>query len=350
MHDPHINPDRLDILILARLSTYSKSSNPSLGQLEKELAAFVEHRLVGSQWRTLLEERLTHLRSRDLVERDHLRASKAGEAEVKRELGVSKLPDWRSLKSKRLVGWSLGLPPSDSSKLDTERARAVVIREHYDLRTKKVVPTLGQVLDAWVWRELGFETDEKLTLNRLRARLLERSLSARSIPTDTKKQGAWLAMMAVEAPTLGAGDLQTRLVQRGLAPARATEEPRPQRTPPIVREPEPTATNGASEPDVTVLADAVQSLADTTTDGGRFNDRKVFIASVWRRLSTRPEFGNLSLKAFKDHLVAANQRGLLRLHRADLVSAMDPRDVQESEVRYQNATFHFIESQIRRPA
>ena len=48
------------------------------------------------------------------------------------------------------------------------------------------------------------------------------------------------------------------------------------------------------------------------------------------------------MNAFKQRLVEANSKGLLRLSRADLVSAMDPELVAESETRYLNARFHFV--------
>jgi hypothetical protein len=44
-----------------------------------------------------------------------------------------------------------------------------------------------------------------------------------------------------------------------------------------------------------------------------------------------------------DVLVAAHPRGDLTLTRADLVAAMDPKDVAASETRHLNATYHFIQ-------
>jgi hypothetical protein len=64
---------------------------------------------------------------------------------------------------------------------------------------------------------------------------------------------------------------------------------------------------------------------------GRFGDRKVFIAAVWRQLRTSPAFDGMTLAKFKDRLVEAHRQRLLELARADLVAAMDSREVAESE-------------------
>jgi hypothetical protein len=46
--------------------------------------------------------------------------------------------------------------------------------------------------------------------------------------------------------------------------------------------------------------------------------------------------------AFKARLVSAHRQQLLELSRADLVEAMDPKDVDASEARYLRSTFHFV--------
>jgi len=75
---------------------------------------------------------------------------------------------------------------------------------------------------------------------------------------------------------------------------------------------------------------------------GRYGDNKVFIAHVWRRLQADPDFAGMDLDTFKDRLAEANNARLLDLGRADLVQALDPDDVRQSELSYLNATFHFV--------
>jgi hypothetical protein len=100
--------------------------------------------------------------------------------------------------------------------------------------------------------------------------------------------------------------------------------------------------------DLAAFAQTVQASArDCPT--GRFGDNKVFISHVWRHLRNEPSFPPLDLGAFKARLAEANHEGLVRLSRADLVQAMSPVDVQESELPYLNAVFHFILIEGDRP-
>ena len=78
---------------------------------------------------------------------------------------------------------------------------------------------------------------------------------------------------------------------------------------------------------------------------GRFGSRKVFISEAHKAYRRRR--GSRNLHEFKELLVTANRLGQLKLTRADLVSAMDPRKVAESETSYLTATFHFIEDPSR---
>ena len=66
-------------------------------------------------------------------------------------------------------------------------------------------------------------------------------------------------------------------------------------------------------------------------------------------VSGRDLHPRLELAAFKERLNEANQRGLLRLERADLVEAMNPDDVRESETTFLTATYHFILIERDRP-
>lgn len=91
-------------------------------------------------------------------------------------------------------------------------------------------------------------------------------------------------------------------------------------------------------------------------DGGRFGDRKVFIASLWTTmLRVETETGGTltegaTLQQFKTWLLRSRllthdgtQEGerLVVLCRADLVAAMDPALVDASETVTDGATFHF---------
>lgn len=96
------------------------------------------------------------------------------------------------------------------------------------------------------------------------------------------------------------------------------------------------------------FASAVQKAADKVMGQGRYDEDRVFVAAVWDALNGSRQIGESTLNAFKHRLVEANREGHLRLNRADLTAAMDPAMVAASEIRYLNATFHFIVSRAQR--
>jgi hypothetical protein len=100
--------------------------------------------------------------------------------------------------------------------------------------------------------------------------------------------------------------------------------------------------------DLPAFAATVEAAARTCPTGW-FGDNKVFIHHVWKQLQAETHLPVHSLEEFKQRLAEANHAGLLRLSRADLVQAMDPTDVRESETRYLDAVFHFIRLEGGRP-
>ena len=101
--------------------------------------------------------------------------------------------------------------------------------------------------------------------------------------------------------------------------------------------------------DLAAFAATVRALAAGSPPEDRFHDNKVFIAALWRASQREPNFPRLSLPEFKQRLVEANSQNLLHLSRADLVQAMDPQLVADSETTYLNATFHFVLLEGDRP-
>lgn len=75
---------------------------------------------------------------------------------------------------------------------------------------------------------------------------------------------------------------------------------------------------------------------------GRFGDRKVFIAAI-RRALRATKYRSLPRAAIDELLIRAHREELLQLARADLVAAMDPDEVRDSEISYGRlAQFHFV--------
>lgn len=110
------------------------------------------------------------------------------------------------------------------------------------------------------------------------------------------------------------------------------------------------ASQGRQRPTLRAFARGVQTRADRLRGAARFGDDKAYLVSVWRSLRTEPD-GTLDgldgLDDFKQRLLEAHRRRLVRLERADLVQRMDRALVSESEVQYLNARFHFLQSPRR---
>lgn len=104
---------------------------------------------------------------------------------------------------------------------------------------------------------------------------------------------------------------------------------------------------GAGEPlpsfdDLHSWAQAIIAAARATPH--KFGERKAFIAGVIDELVARfrpvePDAFRLQVRSMLPEL---NRRDLVRLVRADLVSAMDPGLVVRSELNHLNAAFHFV--------
>jgi hypothetical protein len=94
----------------------------------------------------------------------------------------------------------------------------------------------------------------------------------------------------------------------------------------------------ASDP----LLAAVHEVIPTIGSDGRYGRENVFVSALWQRLAGDRRIPALSLDGFKRWLLDANREQLLDLARADLVDAMDPRLVEESEIEDLGMTFHFV--------
>lgn len=94
------------------------------------------------------------------------------------------------------------------------------------------------------------------------------------------------------------------------------------------------------------LAAAIAEAVAAVGPEGRYGPENVFISEVWKKL--RPTT-SLTETEFKRALVDLNREQLLQLERADLVSDMDPRKVEASEISDLGANFHFLtDASVRR--
>lgn len=151
---------------------------------------------------------------------------------------------------------------------------------------------------------------------------------------------------AVLLKPAGIADFKAAVLALG-APKRAT--PRRQATvaPPIERPrsvamPAPELTTQEVADAVLAVMPSIGAEGHHGEAKGRFGDRKVFIAAIWRRLGANPRFQRMTLEQFKRHLLDANRQGLLVLSRADLRGAMDAAEVLDSEIDDRGSTFNFV--------
>ena len=90
------------------------------------------------------------------------------------------------------------------------------------------------------------------------------------------------------------------------------------------------------------LLNVVREAISRVGADGRFGPEKVFVSALWRRIEHDSRLSDLSFDRFKRWLVTANRDQLINLARADVVGAMDPKLVADSEIQDLGAIFHFV--------
>ncbi|WP_426747728.1 hypothetical protein VZQ01_10440 [Myxococcus faecalis] len=346
-------------------------------ELGNALRPFVEHRLSRPEWKARLDAVLEQLLRDELVaakKKAGLTLTSAGMERVLQFLRLEQLPKgltWKKLKATYLLANSLDVAPSKATLTrlnDADGVRAAVLARHHP-EVGEGEPSLSQIRDRLLWRQLGVETERPFSLGAVQAHLLGKMLDTEV--KNPRKAVEQLAARAAGAPRADAEILRLTLLRQwflpesstaaasdtGSVPQRNTASTReagatPQRTPAPTRNTVPSRDTGsapnqapapaapaAPPPSVLVesFAEHVLSVARALPTG-RFGRDKVFISHVWRAL--QPEWSNR--EAFDAALLEANRTQHLSLTRADLVSAMDPKDVAESEVRSYGASFHFV--------
>lgn len=384
--------ERIDLLILLRLATSAKAL--SRAALHRDLFPFVARKMDERVWHEWCDARLQKLQAAgDLDEAGRLSAR--GREHLLAAVDLRALPkSWTDVKSSLLPGLALGMSAHKAKSLKSGALQGTVIARSEGLALGET-PTPAAAVDAVCWKAMGFDTTEKLVDTRLKLRLLERELGMRvnsigeavdalcwralgqpqkrpfkapavrkhvlgkvlgTTPhsTGTSHLAGLLAARAAGASKTDAASLRAALQERWLFADGAGAKPHDEAKETTTSPPADGAgtTNGA-----TVLLDAsaplpqwaasVQRIAAAVPNEGRYDDDRVFISAAWR--AARDANASISLDQFKQRLVDANREGLLRLHRADLVGAMDPTLVAESATTFMNATFHFIVAKEARP-
>ncbi len=200
--------------------------------------------------------------------------------------------------------------------------RAAVLRQVHRLPVRDI-PTAREASDAFLWKQLGVETDRPFSMEAVKRLLLSRALGQETGSPSTAKLLALAAGKAAGARRNDARAMREAIFARWLALDRNVDTPAP----------EPDALDAFA-------ARALEAASRTVT--GRFGCYLVFIHHVHATYLAMNEDARDSLETFKNRLVEAHRCGLLELDRADLVSVMSQDDVANSETRYLNSVFHFI--------
>jgi|SRR6218665_3650753 len=317
---------RLTGLALCWLLTRPQSNRGTRNKLEEALRPLVEHHLGRARWKEHCARLVSQLVEDGLVtegKRGGLELAAPGRTRALRFLAIDTPPrqlTWKKLKDTYLQALGLGLPTSRAALTWVGSAngmRAALLQREHGLDGKDT-PTLAQVRDRLLWRQLGVETDRPFDLSSVQAHLLGGMLELevrdpRRAVEQLVARAAGAPRVDVEAVRLAA--LRSWLLANPEAPQEAEEHP--------------------SE---TAFAEQVLTVARALPSERRFGPDKVFIAHVWRAL--QPTWHHR--EAFDAALLEANRARHLSLSRADLVSVMDPTDVAESEIRAQGARFHFV--------
>ena len=264
-----------------------------------------------------------------------------GRERALRFLGIDELPprmNWSLAVSKYLFPKATGLSADAAAKLDSgDRLAAFILKRKYEL-TGQAGSTVSQVLEAVACRELGFS--DETTLNGVMCFVLNRLIGSDGLAKD--KLAQQLPLFETGLTSVKADAVRNKIVRDWLGGAPLT--PQPHESSPA----EPLLPSGAVRLGG-LRRDRARRLAEGSPAEDRFHDNKVFIAPLWRASQREPSFPPLSLREFKLRLVEANSQNLLYLSRADLVQAMDPQLVSDSETAYLNATFHFVLLEGERP-
>jgi hypothetical protein len=358
-----LDPDRLRALILVRIASVARGSEPA--DLASDLAPMAVARLPATQWRTLVEAEVDALAAAGLVERSRgdnrlVSATAAGLARAAIFLGLKgDLPRaWDHVHHVRLVAKALGLEREPAKRLaclsTPDGLRAALLQRGFALKIKGV-PTPARLrsalaavaLERAFGNQIRAGLSGKLGLSPKAERLLAAQLARkrRNFGTDARLIAA-LAAEQVGAAQADLGALRLALLRRYLtSEERPAPRPRPASAPVTVIRPRPVEIAPAPpqpvRPDLTGFALDVRRHAAGCAEGWPGN-RKAYISHVWHVMrEKRPEWGLTEIE-FKCMLAEAHRAGNLALANADLKEGSNIKVLQDSAVTYKNAVFHFV--------
>lgn len=299
--------ERLELLMLSwlRLQTVPAPISDAIAAIEPALR---EHK-TPAELKAAASEAVTRA-ERDgrlqRVGRGRVTLTDQGRVAVARELGThAEARNWRAL-SDAIAAEQLGIPV-DAIGAARKAVPALVAKEQR--LPIQGEATEGKVRRRLVWRQLGIESDERITQASLERHLFARLLDVPA-PVDGDKALGLLARKATGSRRTDARSLKAAGLRRFL--------------------------EGKSQP--ATFTERVLAAARVTPPDARFGESKVYVSELWQRLRDSAT----SLEEFKSKLWSAHREGALLLARGDLVHLMDSAKLAESEIAIDHSTFHFV--------
>ncbi|MCE9565539.1 MAG: hypothetical protein K8U57_26250 [Planctomycetes bacterium] len=319
-------------LFLARLATPSRKP-ASVSDLRTDVGRVLGRSFGMEEYAELI----TNLLSEGLIEprprsRGGVQLTEAGRAAAFEYLGVPTLPagaNWKLVREKYLFPKAIGAGGADVGKLNNaDRLGAFLIRREYNLAGGG---TLRSALEALVCKLVGHPN--QTTLDELFRVVLSDKLDADEVlsKADLLKQ---FPCKLAGARSGKLDDLRAAVLAEWMRDPQSQAQDNPLEQPDSDVEPEPF--------DPLAFAATVKRIARDSGSDARFGSNKAFVAAVWQASQTEDSFPKMSLVEFKDALADASRDGLIRLEPADLVQAMNPKLVADSEITRAGAKSHFI--------
>jgi hypothetical protein len=340
-----------ELIVLGCLAQSTPPGDDELGNAVRELWLHGES---SARSREAAMAALRELRQRKLVN-EHKELTDEGRFALRTMCGLRSRPAWSTFRQRYLPAIVLGIPSAPPRRGKTPDTMVQEIAGRLGVpRTS----SLTELCDALIADALQMSPG-RMTLARIRAHIV--ALRAATTARASADDGA--RAPAVSAPALAAPEPSPRPVP---PPTRALHDDdavhavhaehvfsreRPETALDVVHEPPapPAPASRAPEPAPDLLACVRDALPEVGAEG-RFGPEKVFVSALWERVAQHAPPANLSLDHFKRWLVTANRNRWLTLARADVVGAMDPRQVRDSEIEDRGATFHFVLDPARNPA
>lgn len=335
-----ISPSRLGNFILLRLAAVGNPpTRPVLNQALKPYFA-CRLGLTDGQWRLLLDNTLIEMTGYGWIEERPFRLTLPGWTALKDFLQMDDLPPagkWLALRNRYLIALALDLEspsPSQLNRLATaDGLRAAVLVKHYLLPIEPL-PTLDHALDVLAEQELSPKSRQATRNSNSVDR--DEALRLALIPHQPGELKACLPAFVTHAQNNSIESIRQAVINGWLNGCDAHEYRFLSGDVEVAED---------STVDLPSFARQIQDLASRTKTG-KFGGNKLFLSHLWNTYHRHPSTPDVSREQFDQYLLEANRQKLITLSRADLMSEMDPKDVEASEISLPPATFHFLRTDV----